>query len=194
MNAKIKLLGEKIRKILDIVLEFLKNTGEKIQDTHPFVQIVSFLTCFGILFVLFISILFTPHLRRSVFYFQDAENGKIRSEIRYLPTAKGRDAKVALFASEVLLGPETPSLKPLFNPGTKIVDCFVRKGAAYINLSSSALLPGASVTDSRTASKLFKKNVCTNFGSLDKIYLYVDGIEVYSENPYADASEKNKKR
>jgi hypothetical protein len=194
MNAKIKLLGEKIRIISDIVWEFLKNTGEKIQDTHPVVQIASFLVCLGILFVLFLSIIFTPHMRRSVFYFQDAENGKIRSEIRYLPNVKGKDGKITLFASEALLGPETPLLKPLFNPGTKIVDCFVRKGSAYINLSSAALLPGTGVTDSRTASTLFKKNVCTNFGSVDKIYLYVDGIEVYGENPYADASEKNKKR
>lgn len=194
MNAKIKLLGEKIRNILDIIWVFLKNTGEKIQDTHPFVQIVSFLVCFGILFVIFLSIMFTPHVRRSVFYFQDAEKGKVRSEIRYLPKARDRDGKLAQFASEVLLGPETPSFKALFNPGTKLVDCFARKHSAYINLSPEALLPGTSVTDSKDACELFKKNVCTNFGSIDKIYLYVDGIEVYSENPYADAIEKNKKR
>jgi Sporulation and spore germination. len=194
MNAKIKLIGEKFRKLLDIIWVFLKNTGEKIQDTHPFVQIVSFLVCLGILFVIFLSIMFTPHVRRSIFFFQDAEKGSIHSEIRYLPQSRDRDGKLAQFASEVLLGPETPTLKPLFNPGTKIVDCFARKDAAYINLSSEALLPGTGVTDSKKASALFKKNVCTNFGSIDKIYLYVDGIEVYSENPYADAREKNKKR
>jgi hypothetical protein len=38
--------------------------------------------------------------------------------------------------------------------------------------------------------EIFKKNVCTNFRNVDKIHLYVEGIEVYSQNPFENASSK----
>ena len=37
-------MNAKIQKIFDLIRTFLKNTGDKIQDTHPFIQIVSYLT------------------------------------------------------------------------------------------------------------------------------------------------------
>lgn len=183
-------MNEKIKKILNAVLSFMKNTGEKIQDTHPFIQIVSFLVCAGIVFLLFLSVMFAPHQRRSVFYFPDAEKGVPRTEIRYLPNVKGRDSRLELYVSEVLLGPVSPGLSPLFNKGTKLVDCMVRKDTAYINLSSEVLDPESGVAGYKQANEIFKKNVCTNFRSIAKIYLYFDGIEVYGEDSSVDAELK----
>mgnify|MGYP001809828910 CR=1 FL=1 len=90
----------------------------------------------------------------------------------------------------LLLGSMQPEYAPLFNTGVRLERCFSRKGSAYIELSSETLLPESGVTDSSKAFEIFKKNVCTNFRNVDKIYMYIDGIEVYSENPYAGAEAK----
>ena len=104
------------------------------------------------------------------------------------------DARLNLYVSELLLGPMDPGYIPLYNHGGHLSRCFMRGKDAYIDLSAEALLPGIAVLPTDAASEVFKKNVFTNFRNLDKIYLYIDGIEVYSENPYAGATEKNKKR
>lgn len=183
MNAKIKAL-------VGAVASFLKSTGEKIQNTHPFLQILSFLACAAIVCVLVLSILFVPRTQRSVFFFPDAKDSSPVLEVRYLPRAKTNEARVRRYVSELLLGPITPGVSPVFPKKTAIVDCLVRDDAAYINLSPEVLEGGSGMSDYRATTELFKKNVCTNFRSIDRIYLYFDGIEVYSEQPYVDAAVK----
>jgi hypothetical protein len=183
MNAKIK-------KIIDIIRTFLKNTGDKIQDTHPFIQIVSFLVCVGIIGILFFTVIFSHGTRRSVFFFPNSRTEVIATEIRYLPVVRGKDATLQLYVSEVLLGSANPDRKPLFNRGTTVLSCFIRKNTAYIDLSSEAAYPESGITSSIVATEIFKKNVCTNFRYIDKIYLYFEGIEVYRDNLVADANVK----
>jgi hypothetical protein len=176
------------------LVSFLKDAGEKIQNTHPTLQIVSFGVIAGIMFVLFVSVLARPDARRSVFYFTETRTGKVRTEIRYLPVARTRDERLALYSREILLGPVHQDLAPLYNPGVKLEKAFMRGRDAYIALSADALVPGPGVTESKKAYDLFKKNVCTNFRNVAKIYMYIDGIEVYSDIPAADAKTQDKKR
>ena len=183
MNAKIK-------KIIDIIRTFLKNTGDKIQDTHPFIQIVSFLVCAGIVCILFFAVIFDHGERRSVFFFPNVKAESLCTEIRYLPVVRGKDATLELYVSEVLLGSVNPDRKLLFNRETTVLTCFVRKNTAYIDLSADAAYPEGGITASITACKIFKKNVCTNFRYIDKIYLYFEGKEVYRDNLVADANLK----
>lgn len=183
MNAKIK-------AILDAVTSFLRSAGEKIQNTHPFLQIASFLACAAIVFVIMLSVLFSPWKQRSVFFFPGMNGRTTVMEVRYLPRAKTREARVERYVSELLLGPITPGSSSLFAKKTALVDCMVRKNDAYVNLSPEALDGLNASTDFRTATEIFKKNVCTNFRSVDRIYLYFDGIEVYSDQPYVDADAK----
>jgi Sporulation and spore germination len=183
MNAKIK-------SLVSSIVSFLKNTGEKIQDTHPFIQIFSFLACVAVIFCIMLSVLFSPRMQRSIFFFPGINSQSTVMEIRYLPRAHTREARVERYVSELLLGPITPGLSPLFSTETSLVDCLVRKGTAYINLSSEVLDNRNGLPEYSLASEYFKKNVCTNFRSMDRIYLYFDGIEVYSEIPYVDAEVK----
>jgi len=187
-------MNAKIQKIFDIIRTFLKNTGDKIQDTHPFIQILSFLVCMGIIGILLFGVLFDHGTRRSVFFFPNIRTESLNTEIRYLPVVRGKDASLELYVSELLLGSVNSNRKPLFNHGTTVLSCFIRKNMAYIDLSAEATVPERGTTASITACEIFKKNVCTNFRYIDKIYLYFDGIEVYSDNPDADANLKNKKR
>ncbi len=166
----------------------------KIRNTHPVVQICAFLVCMAVLLFLAVSSFAGPPVRRSVLFFEDAKNGAVRTEIRYIPRVHGRDARLGRYVGELLLGSMHPDYAPIFNPGVRLERCFARGNEAYVELSSEALVPGPGVTESGKAVELFKKNVCTNFRNVDRIYLYVGGTEVYSENPYADAGSKNKKR
>ncbi len=188
-----------MKNYLRIVLEsrfmkqsaaFVEDMAVKIRNTHPAVQIGAFAVCMTVLIFLFFASFANPPVRRSVFFFENAKNGAIGTEVRYIPRVHGRDARLSCFVSELLLGSMQPDFKPLFNSGVKLERCFARGHDAYIDLSSEALLPSTGITESRKSIELFKKNVCTNFRNVDKIYVYIDGIEVYSENPYAGAKAK----
>ncbi|HPS44127.1 MAG TPA: GerMN domain-containing protein [Treponemataceae bacterium] len=171
-------------------VDFVEDMTVKIRNTHPAVQLGAFGVCMAALLLVSIGSFAGPPVRRSVFFFQNAKNGGVSTEVRYIPRVHGRDARLSCYVSELLLGSMQPDFIPLFNPGVRLVRCFARGHDAYIDLSSEALLPAAGVTESKKAIALFKKNVCTNFRNVDKIYVYIDGIEVYSENPYANAKAK----
>lgn len=171
-------------------VDFVEDMTVKIRNTHPVVQIGAFGVCMAVLLLVSIGSFAGPPVRHSVFFFQNAKNGAISTEVRYIPRVHGRDARLSCYVSELLLGSMQPDFIPLFNPGVRLNRCFARGHDAYIDLSSEALLPAAGVTESKKALALFKKNVCTNFRNVDKIYMYIDGIEVYSENPYAGADAK----
>jgi hypothetical protein len=97
------------------------------------------------------------------------------------------------FLSELLLGPMHPEYLPLYSRETQVRSAFIRKHIAYIDISADALSPVKTIVSQEKAYELFKKNVCTNYRNIDKIYLYIDGIEVYPETPIASA-KTNKKR
>ncbi len=183
-----------MKNILKKIMNFLKNTGEKIQDTHPAIQIIAFSVLAGIFFLVFVSLLFHPYTNRSIFFFPDTRTGAPRAEIRYLPKVHGTDSRLNLYVSELLLGPIGPTYKPLYPKNVRILRCFTKKNTAYIDLSAAALELDGGTTSYIEAFAFFKKNVFTNFRNVDKIYLYIDGVEIYSGDPNADAEQKIKKR
>ena len=181
-------------QIAKTIIAFLKNSGEKIQNTHPAIQIGSFLVCAALLAVVFITLLFRPASTRAVFFFPETGTAKVRTEIRYLPAEHGLDSRIALYVGELLLGPMNHGYTALYDTDSRIVRCFTGNKALYVDISSEALESGTGSVPPDTAFSLFKKNVFTNFRNLDKIYLYINGIEVYSSNTYADAEQNIKKR
>jgi hypothetical protein len=183
-------MNAKIRALSDTVVAFLKSAGEKIRTTHPFLQIASFLACASIVFLLLLSVIVSPRMQRSVFFFPEDGSASDILEVRYIPRAKTREARLERYVSELLLGPITPGVQALFAKNTELVDCLVRGDTAYINLSPDALELAPGLPGYRRAADLFEKNVCTNFRSVGRIYLYFDGIEVYSDQPYVDADAK----
>jgi len=139
------------------ILAFLKDTGEKIQNTHPFMQISSFLACVFLFALMGIGFLFIPDTTRAVFFFPDTRTGRIHTEIRYLPEAKGRDARLTRYVEDLVLGTGLENCIPLFNRGTRLLGCFVRGADAYVNLSADALMPVPGTAPSDQACAIFKK-------------------------------------
>ncbi len=175
-------MKERIVSVVNGVKARTRSTVNGYVTTHSTAQCVALLAVAALLLVLAGSILFAPHKTRAVYYFPVSKTGAVRTEIRYLPRVKTLDRRLTQYVSDLVLGPENPLFEPLYDKGTKVTACFIRNGSAYIDLSGEALTPDTVTTSSERAYELFKKNVCTNFRNIARIYVYVDGIEVYSEN------------
>ncbi|OQA62885.1 MAG: hypothetical protein BWY39_01397 [Spirochaetes bacterium ADurb.Bin269] len=161
-----------------------------IRNKHTPVRIFILSAIVAVLVVLVLSIVFDSSTRKYTLFFPELSSGKIKREIRNLPAVKGTEEQLELFVSELLLGSLSPDLGALYPRSSTLTSCIVRQKSAYINLSSAALMPEDSFADPRQVYELFKKNVCTNFRNIDRIYLYVDGIEVYRETPVIAEAEK----
>jgi hypothetical protein len=171
----------------------LRKISEILRSTHSMTQLAAASACLGILLLVLFSFIFITPQERAVFFFPEVKKGKVSTEIRYLPSARGTDARLNLYVSELLLGPMHPEYLPLYSRETQVRSAFIRKHIAYIDISADALSPVKTIVSQEKAYELFKKNVCTNYRNIDKIYLYIDGIEVYPETPIASA-KTNKKR
>jgi hypothetical protein len=80
-------------------------------------------------------------LARRTFVFYAAAGGSAAVEDRMLRRAENREADLGRYVEEVLLGPVSPDLKPLFPPETRLRNLMYRNGVVYVNLSESAALP-----------------------------------------------------
>ena len=142
-----------------------------------------------VIFILIQGVL-KPWGERYVFYYPALNNASIKKEIRYLKSKEKKEGKIALFISEYILGPTKPQLSGVFDKHTQIISCILRDKTLYISLSGHALEPLFKEIDYLEAKNLFKKNVCTNFKNIDKIYMYIDGIRVFEENDFVSVLKK----
>ncbi|MBQ5472426.1 MAG: GerMN domain-containing protein [Treponema sp.] len=138
-------------------------------------------TSYAILLVILASMLISlvawfikfPGIRRS-FVYQSSDSDKYRVEYRYLP-AKPVQGPIQNYIDELLLGPVSEHCTPVFEKGTKVLSCFKKDNVLYINLSDDVLKADSQTTDFRKQIDLFEKNVFRNFGSINKIELFIDG-------------------
>ncbi len=177
----------KIKAFFLSIINFMSRhfgpTVARIRMQHPRNQLYPFLVTAVILFILFLSVFFGSGQTRRVFFFPDARTGSIRSEARYLEHSRTSEEDFQYYVRELLLGPVSPLALPLFNRPVQPVSVFIRGDTAYINLPASVLMPEVGVAETIIGYSFFKKNVFANFPKVDKIYLYIDGIEVYVSDP-----------
>ncbi len=76
----------------------------------------------------------------TLLYFASPSGHSLRGETRVLPLGSGIENNAALLASELVLGPRTASLRPLFAAGTRVESVLYRAGTIYIDLSPEASL------------------------------------------------------
>lgn len=114
---------------------------------------------------------------RRMFRFPVVDSEKSAVEIRYLSrTAVQGD--VGLYVDELLLGPETRRVRPLFSPGTRCEFCFVRGNTLYVGLSKDALHQRSPAAPILTGIDYLKKNVLRNFATINAIELFIGGQPV----------------
>ncbi|MCR5724770.1 MAG: GerMN domain-containing protein [Treponema sp.] len=115
--------------------------------------------------------------KRRIFTFPEIGTEKTVVEVRYLRTPEGMD-EVTAFVNELLLGPQTSRVRPLFTRGTNCSFCFVRDKTLYVDLSANALLEASDSASILEGIRYFKQNIKKNFPSVREIQLYIGGRPV----------------
>lgn len=92
---------------------------------------------------------------------------------------QGRDVHVRQFVQELLLGPATHGLRPLFQLGTRLESCFLQDKVLFINLSQEALFPGESTSSTKDAVDLMILNIKKNFSWIESVEIYICSNKVY---------------
>lgn len=120
---------------------------------------------------------------RRVFIFERGEVksiGKPRQamEVRFLvrDSAKG---SVRAYVDDLVLGPITHGLNPLFAPGARADACFVRGGVLYVDLNDAVLNVNSHSSAIEMGIELLKKNVLRNFSDIKEVCVFVGGTEAY---------------
>lgn len=173
---------------MNTIVQFFKEIGEKAAGVQKSTKII--IAALGVLVILLVVLLFVskPAKQKFVFFFPEKDSHSvICTETRYLPVYKDQNIAFSSFISELLLGPFSTGYSPLFNLDSRLSQAFISNKSVYVNIITETIEPNQGIAGYETSWELFKKNVCTNYRSIDKIYLYINGVEVYSENPVIDA-------
>jgi hypothetical protein len=118
-------------------------------------------------------------LARRTFVFYSAVNGSAAVEDRMLHRAETREMDLGRYVEEVLLGPVSPDLSPLFPPETALRSILYRNGVVYVNLSESAALPAAGEGAFRNFLVL-NQGIRRNFSYVKDVRLFVAGNPAYA--------------
>jgi len=116
--------------------------------------------------------------KRYNFYFESVDTGKICYETRFLQHKKFEES-VKSYVDELLLGPKTERLRPLFSPNTKESFCFIKKDTLYVNITSDSLRMTGNASDILKGTELFKKNILKTFGKINNVEIYIDNKSIY---------------
>jgi hypothetical protein len=141
-------------------------------------QIILPILIFLTLIVSLFFYLFSYRGSHRTFFFERIDSKGTYIEKRFVPKSPHSD-KITGFIEELLLGPQTPRLKPVFSRGTKLISCFTRKKTLYVNFSRDLLKSDGEVSDFTVAEQIFKENIFKNFRNIDIIEIYIDGIHSY---------------
>ncbi len=169
---------------------FLKDTGEKIRLTHPVRQLTAFAFFALLVTIAFFRTVALPDTVRSLFFYPNSFTHKVEMEVRHLPRLRADDDRLSQYLDELLFGPVMTDHDPIFSGLPRVESAFIRGHDAYVNITAEALERGSGEIPWPAAYELFKKNVFTNFRNIARIYLYIDGQEVYADDSSADATTK----
>lgn len=118
---------------------------------------------------------------RQLFFYESYDSGALCTEARRSVCGGSEDKRIRAFADDLILGPLTNRLKPLFSEGTRTEFCFLDGKSLYLGLSRQALHVAPENSGLRRNVALLKKNIVKNFTNIDTIYVYIDGKIAFEE-------------
>ena len=135
----------------------------------------------GILIAFTITSFYLLGVARRTFIFYTVKDGIVVVEDRMLKHAKTREGDIIRYTEEVLLGPVSPELMPLFPRETRLRSLLYRNGVVYADFSIDAALPpvegGAVLNNFRT---LFD-GILRNFSYVKNVRFFIEGTAVYTD-------------
>jgi len=133
----------------------------------------------GILCVVTLTEFLVLGLARRTIIFYTVNDGSIVVEDRMLKHAKSREDDIIRYTEEVLLGPVSPDLLPLFPRETRLKSLLFRNGVVYADFTEGAALPpvegGAVLKNFRT----LYDGILRNFSYVKDVRFFIEGIAIY---------------
>ena len=118
--------------------------------------------------------------RRTIVFYSDIE-GNLVVEDRMLRRSQDRETDIRRYVDEVLLGPVSPGLAPLFPRETRLNSFMYREEVVYADLSESAALPlpgGSGVFRSLLS---LNEGIRRNFPHIKDVRIFIGGNSVFFE-------------
>ena len=139
-----------------------------------------------IIFLLFLIVLITSSVfffRSSInrtdriFFFPDHKSSNPIGETRKIPRIPfDKEKNMEIFVKELLLGPVSMNLDPLFSAGTKLEKILYRDKTVYLDLNFMALLPDKrAIHDFGGSIILVEKNIKFNFPHVENVVVTILG-------------------
>jgi len=120
-------------------------------------------------------------LARRTFVFYTINDGVIVVEDRMLKHSKSREGDIIRYTEEMLLGPVSPELLPLFPRETRLKSLLYRNGVVYVNFSEAAALPPEE--GGRTLDNFWTlyNGILRNFSYVKDVRFFIEGRVIYIE-------------
>jgi hypothetical protein len=118
-------------------------------------------------------------LVRRTFIFFTQEKGNMVVEERFFPRSGSQEVDIRQYMEDVLLGPATPDVAPLFPQETILESLMYRGNILYIGLSEAAALPPAGGENVFTNLHTLYSEIQRNFRYIKDVKLFIKGNEVF---------------
>ena len=106
----------------------------------------------------------------------EGESESVKTEVRKLPDNPVQGT-VKMYVEELLLGPESPRLQPIFSLDSSLDFCFVRndsgKDVLYLGISESSVYNLSADVDIQGRVGILKDNIKKNFKDIEEIVLFI---------------------
>ena len=120
-------------------------------------------------------------LARRTFIFYSGQEGNTVVEDRLLRWSGDLETDVRRYVDEVLLGPVSPDLAPLFPRETRLNSFMLRNGVVYADLSESAAMPPPEGGVVFRSLLTLNEGLRRNFPYIESVRLFIGGNEVFFE-------------
>ncbi|MDR2631340.1 MAG: GerMN domain-containing protein [Spirochaetaceae bacterium] len=116
---------------------------------------------------------------RRTLMFYAIEKGTTVVEERFFPRSGSQEVDVRRYIEDVLLGPATPDVAPLFPRETRLESLLYRGDTLYVGLSEAAALPPLEGGNVFTNLQTLYSEIQQNFRYIRNVKLFIDGHEVF---------------
>ena len=124
------------------------------------------------------------NISRKTFVFFSGIEGNLVVEERMLHITDDPETDIGRYIDEVLLGPVSPGLEPLFSRDTRLNSYMFRDGIVYANLTENALFPPSPSHDIFRSLLTLNEGIRRNFSNVEDVKLFIGGNEVFFEQFY----------
>ena len=122
-------------------------------------------------------------VRRTYIFYTNME-GNTEVEDRMLHRSYSRETDIRYYVDEVLLGPVSPDLAPLFPRDTRLNSFMLRDDVVYADLTESAALPIPDGSDVFRSLLTLNEGLRRNFPYVKNVRLFIGGNEVFFNEFY----------